>query len=126
MFNTKIVILGGGFAGVAAVLGLEKNVKDAQITLVDREAYHQFNSNLYEAATAAEELTNIFDLKKSIALPFAEIFKGKRVNFVQGEVKSVDAENRTVNLGAKKIEYDYIDDNTFCNRLCSYCIRTSY
>ena len=108
MFNTKIVILGGGFAGVAAALGLEKNIKDAQITLVDREAYHQFNSNLYEAATAAEELTNIFDLKKSIALPFAEIFKGKRVNFVQGEVKSVDAENMTVNLGAKKIEYDYL------------------
>jgi len=106
----KIVILGGGFGGLTAALGLEKKLRgsNVSISLIDRENYHLFNSNLYEVATAAEELENITDLKKSIGLPFAKIFKGKRVHFLQGEVKAVDPLNKIVSLPGKKLEYDYL------------------
>lgn len=108
---TKIVILGGGFAGVAAALGLEKRFRASNhvsITIVDRAAYNQFNSNLYEVATAAEELENIGDLKKSICVPFEQMFKGKRLNFIQGEIRSIDPLRKIAVLPGKKIEYDYL------------------
>src|SRR3989344_5266476 len=111
MSNTKIVILGGGFGGVAAALGMEKKFRanrGVKITLIDREPYQLFNSNLYEVAAAAEELESVKDLKKSIGVPFAEIFKKRQVEFIQGEVRSVDAGSRTVGLSNKAINYDYL------------------
>ena len=110
MTKINIVILGGDFR-VSLAMGLARRFKrdsNVAITLVDREAYHLFNSNLYEVATAAEELENTGDLKNSIGLPFAEIFKGRRVSFIQSEVKSIDPLTRTVSLGNKKLEYDYL------------------
>ena len=111
MSKTNIVILGGGFAGIAVALGLEKTFRrnrDVSITVVDRQNYHLFNSNLYEVATAAEELVDMGRLKKSIALPYARIFKRKKIAFIQGEVLGVNSAERVVELSGKKIPYDYL------------------
>lgn len=107
----KIIILGAGNGGVMAALGLEKkfrNRKDISITIVDKRVYHEFHPNLYEVATAEEELVSQEQLKKSITLPLAEIFSGKNIIIVQDTVVGIDRSAKTVSLQLKKISYDYL------------------
>ena len=49
----RIVVLGGGFAGLGAALKLEK--ADADVVLVDRHDYHTFQPLLYQLATGLLE-----------------------------------------------------------------------
>lgn len=55
--GSRVVILGGGFAGLAAARDLAKansaDGKPFQITLVDRRNHHLFQPLLYQVATAA-------------------------------------------------------------------------
>lgn len=107
----KIVILGAGYAGVAAARGLEKkfrNSKDVSITLVDKRDYQLFTSNLYEVATAEEELVSQSQLKKSVTIPLKEIFAGRTIEVVQAEVTAINREQKFVQAGDKKLQYDYL------------------
>ncbi len=111
MTNTRIVILGGGVAGLSTALNLRKKFRDPKevsIVLIDRESYHLFTPNLYEVATAAEELVTLKNLKQSIALPFASLLNPRRIEFVKGEVVEVDALQKTVALAGRKVPYDYL------------------
>src|SRR3954465_14693268 len=47
----RVVIVGGGFAGVGAAQRLAKQ-DDVQVTLLDRNNYHQFQPLLYQVATS--------------------------------------------------------------------------
>src|SRR6202453_2393958 len=47
----KVVIIGGGFGGVAAAQHLNSNLVD--VTLVDRRNYHLFQPLLYQVATGS-------------------------------------------------------------------------
>ena len=108
---TKIVIIGGGFGGLRAALDLEKQYKNdanTQIFLVDKRDYYLFAPNLFEAATADDELTTIKQIKKSITLPFAEILAGKKIQFVQGECLSIDSAQKKVNLKGRSLVYDFL------------------
>lgn len=108
---TKIVICGAGFAGLNAALKLEQQFrkqKDISITLIDRHDYHLFNPELYEVAAAEEEMSTVSQLKKSIALPLREILLGRRINFVQGDIKNIDQVQRKVKVGIRELEYDYL------------------
>src|SRR5262249_33091092 len=49
--KTRVVIVGGGFAGVACARGLAKH-DDIAVTLVDKNDYHQFQPLLYQVATS--------------------------------------------------------------------------
>jgi NADH dehydrogenase len=48
----RVVIVGGGFGGLQAALRL-KNVKDLEVTLVDRRNFHLFQPLAYQVATGA-------------------------------------------------------------------------
>ncbi len=117
----KIVIIGGGFGGIRVALDLEKhfsarggstfggkNNKNIQITLVDKRDYHLFTPNLFEVATADEELTTIKQVKKSITLPFAEILQDKKIEFVQGQCLNIDSVQKKVNLQGRSLDYDFL------------------
>lgn len=111
MPNAKIVILGAGFAGLTAALELAKRFKRDEkvtITLIDRHDYFLFTPNLYEIASSVEELTTLSQLKKSVALPFAEVLAAKRVGFIKGEIEDVDILNKQVRLPARLVSYDYL------------------
>lgn len=97
----KAVILGGGFAGVAAAKRLLNNTKrsEVQITLVDKNSYHLFTPSLYEVASAEEP-------QKNVCIPLSEILKG--VELVKGEVQNIDRDKKEVELKDKKLNYDYL------------------
>jgi NADH dehydrogenase len=89
--DTHVVIVGGGFAGVAAAKGLAGK-QGVRVTLLDKNGYHQFQPLLYQVATA--ELT-----PQDIAFGLEAIFEeDANVEVRQGDVVSADAEARTVTL----------------------------
>ena len=113
MSITNILILGGGFGGVKVALDLDKKLspEEATVTLIDRNNYHLFLPALYEVVSSfgldlSKEETR---LKKTIAIPFADIFEDTKVNFVQAEVVSVDLDKKEVqSQGGKIFKYDYL------------------
>ena len=113
----KILILGGGFGGVRCALDLEKKLKNkvlagqVEITLIDKNSWHLFVPALYEVASAYGVKKDPFAtrLKKTICIPYSNIFENKKINFVQAEIYSVDLENRKVaTSGGEVMDYDYL------------------
>lgn len=99
----QIIVLGGGFGGVSALIKLSKllSKEDAKITLIDINSYHLFTPSLYEVATSEEP-------KRNIAIPFSEIFDGK-IKFVQGKVKNIDIPNHLIHLtDTTNYSYDFL------------------
>jgi NADH dehydrogenase len=78
----KVVVVGGGFAGVGCAKALADNGID--VTLIDRNGYHQFQPLLYQLATAQLGVSDI-------ARPLRGIFaKSDTVRVVTGEVAKAD------------------------------------
>lgn len=95
----KVVVLGGGFSGIAAAKAVLKNTDrlEAQITLVDKNSYHLFTPSLYEFATA-EEIT------KNVCIPLKEILPG--ILIINDEVLRINENN--VQLKSRTVEFDYL------------------
>ena len=88
--KTSIVILGGGFAGVYAALGLEKRFlrdDDVEITLISDENFMLFTPMLPEVSSSSIEA-------KHIVSPLRAFFR--KVKFQNKEVHSIDIERRLV------------------------------
>jgi len=99
----QIVIVGGGFAGVAAGLQLKKNLDsaEAEITLIDKNPYHLFTPSLYEVATSEVP-------QKNIAIPLNKIFE-QGVKLLRGEVALIDPKTNSVTLKDKtQVSFDYL------------------
>lgn len=98
--KSRIVILGGGFAGLHLAKSLNKN--DFQVVMVDRNNYHTFQPLLYQVATAGLE-------PDSIAYPLRKLFKGKADFFFRmAEVEEVIAEKDLLVTNIGSIKYDYL------------------
>jgi NADH:ubiquinone reductase (H+-translocating) len=97
----KIVIIGGGFAGINLAQEL-LNSKNIEVTLVDKNNYNFFSPLIYQVATAFLE-------PSSISYPFRKFFAGKKnLKFRLGELqKVVPSENKIV-LNNGVLEYDYL------------------
>jgi NADH dehydrogenase len=97
----KVVIVGGGFAGLnaARILG---NKHDIEITLIDRRNYHLFQPLLYQVAMAALG-------ESDIAAPLRNMLANCRnITVFKGIVNNVDIENKIVNTDFGDIPYDYL------------------
>ncbi len=96
----RVVIVGGGFGGVAAAKKLRRS--NVEIILIDRRNYHLFQPLLYQVATAALNPSDI-------ASPIRQIFrKQKNVISAMGEVEKVDLANRRIYVKGQAISYDYL------------------
>src|SRR3989344_8144125 len=108
----KILILGGGFGGVRCALDLDKKLgNEAEITLIDRNSYHLFIPSIYEVASAYGIKKDPFaiQLKKTICIPYTDIFDGTSVDFIEAEVSQVDLQNKKVTTNGDHVfEYDYL------------------
>src|SRR6201993_4821082 len=101
----RVVIVGGGFAGLFAVRALKR--APVQVTLIDRAEHHLFPPLLYQCATGILA-------EGKIAFPLRELLhKLRNVEFVLAEVTGIDAERRRVlarrPLGEQvEFGYDYL------------------
>ncbi len=109
---TKIVILGGGFGGIRCALDCVKKFKGgATVTLVDRNAYHTFTPALYEVASAYQPTDDPFalELRRAVAILYKDIFEGKKIDFIQAEITSVDLIASCVIFdGGSRLDFDYL------------------
>jgi NADH dehydrogenase len=86
----RVVVVGGGFAGIEAVKGLRAAAVD--VTLVDRHNYHLFQPLTYQVATGTLS-------PDEIAEPLRAIFRRqRRVRVVMAEVTGIDLERRRLIL----------------------------
>lgn len=97
----RVIIVGGGFAGINLALSLAHNIK-FQVTLVDKNSYNFFPPFLYQVASSFFEPSQISN-------PFLELFSGKEnLTFYKGELERVvTAENKII-LSDGSLEYDYL------------------
>ncbi|MBQ0732690.1 NAD(P)/FAD-dependent oxidoreductase [Aquimarina celericrescens] len=96
----RLVIIGGGFAGVALARKMIK--EDVQLVLLDRHNYHTFQPLLYQVSTSSLE-------PDSIAYPLRKIIKrGKNSFFRMAEVASIDTENQKILTNIGSVSYDYL------------------
>jgi len=97
----KVVIIGGGFAGINLALDLA-NKEQFEVTLVDKNNYNFFPPLIYQVATAFLE-------PSSISYPFRKLFSGKdNLHFRLGELlKVIPAEKRII-LSNGELDYDFL------------------
>ena len=102
MQRPKVVIIGGGFAGIAAARALRGDEVD--VVVIDRTNHHLFQPLLYQVATATLAPSDI-------AVPIRWVLRRyENVRVVMGEVTAIDTAARRVALdhGAGHEAYDYL------------------
>lgn len=96
----RVVIIGGGFAGITLTRKLLK--EKVQTVLIDRNNYHTFQPLLYQVSTSGLE-------PDSIAYPLRKITrKSDRGFFRMADVKNIDAEKNLVHTSIGSVVYDYL------------------
>ena len=95
----RVVIVGGGFGGLACARALDG--ADVDVLLLDARNYHLFTPLLYQVATALLDPSDI-------AYPFRTVFRRSRnVRFRQARVTAVDFDGRRLTVtGGDTIPYD--------------------
>jgi NADH dehydrogenase len=101
----RIVIVGAGFAGIAAARALRRS--DADVVLIDRRNHHIFQPLLYQVATAVLA-------PAEIAAPIRQLVeKQENLTVMLAEVTAVDLKSRSVDVsyptsGTHKIAFDFL------------------
>jgi len=96
-----VVVVGGGFGGIATVLGLRH--ARVRVTLVDRRNYHLFQPLLYQVATATLSPADV-------ATPIRSLMRGiANCRVVMGRVSDVDTGLRQVVFDdGQRMPYDHL------------------
>lgn len=96
----RVVVVGGGFGGVACVRNLRR--ADVDVTLVDRRNHTLFQPLLYQVATGVLD-------DSSIASPIRRVFgRQKNVTVVKAEVEDFDVDRQVVKAGELEIPWDHL------------------
>src|SRR5271168_4100547 len=101
----KIVIVGGGFGGLAATKALKNT--PAEIILIDRTNHHVFQPLLYQVATSVLSIGQIGSPIRTI------VRSQKNTTVLLGEVSGVDKDRKCIfvsNVDRERVPltYDYL------------------
>ncbi|MEM5540000.1 NAD(P)/FAD-dependent oxidoreductase [Olleya sp. AS48] len=96
----RIIIIGGGFAGIALAKKLSK--QEVQVVLLDKHNYHTFQPLLYQVSTGGLE-------PDSIAYPIRKVL-GDFPNFFfrLADVSEINTEKNKVISNIGELKYDYL------------------
>lgn len=97
----SVVILGGGFAGLAAAKSLARR-REVEVFLFDQRNHHLFQPLLYQVATAG---LNAADIAVPIRSQFSH---APNVEVHQARVDAVDLEKKKVIVGDNQLDFDYL------------------
>ncbi len=98
--KARVVIIGGGFAGLELAKQLRNN--DVQVIILDKNNFHTFQPLLYQVATAALG-------SDSIAYSLRQIFRNsKNVFFRMGEVSQIITDENLLTIDNDTLHYDYL------------------
>jgi NADH:ubiquinone reductase (H+-translocating) len=96
----RVVIVGAGFAGLAAAKALGNSSFD--VTLIDRHNYHLFQPLLYQVATAGLSPADI-------ASPIRSILSGyKNTHVILADVSAIELDERSVIAEDRRVPYDIL------------------
>src|SRR5690606_17291383 len=96
----RIVIIGGGFAGISLAKKLSK--KEVQVVLIDKHNYHTFQPLLYQVSTGGLE-------PDSIAYPIRKILQDfPNIIFRLANVEEIRTEDNRIRTKIGDLEYDYL------------------
>jgi len=96
----KIIVIGGGFAGLQIVRHLDKKLFD--ILLIDRLNHHQFQPLFYQVATSQIE-------PSSISFPLRNVFrKTKSVQIRLAEVSQIQTQEQKIITNIGEFNYDFL------------------
>jgi NADH:ubiquinone reductase (H+-translocating) len=97
----KVVVVGGGFAGMAAVRQLAK--VDVDVLLIDKNGYTTFQPLLYQVATGGLNPGDVTFYLRAYTSRF------KNADFLRAKVTGVDTGSKKVQLeDGRAVEYDYL------------------
>jgi NADH:ubiquinone reductase (H+-translocating) len=98
--DKRIVVIGGGFAGLTLTRKLVKS--PFQTVLIDKHNYHMFQPLFYQVATAGIE-------PSAISFPYRKVFQSKNnIHIRITEVLNIEPENNRVVTKIGIINYDYL------------------
>ena len=96
----KVIVIGGGFAGIQLVRRLDQNLFD--VLLIDKINHHQFQPLFYQVAASQIEPSNI-------SFPLRNIFKDyENVQIRLAEVLKIEEEKNLVITTIGEFNYDYL------------------
>ena len=96
----RVVIIGGGFAGINLAKTLAN--KNCQVVLIDKHNYHTFQPLLYQVSSSGLE-------PDSIAYPLRKILKKHKTSFFRlAEVQQIKPESNEVITSIGNLMYDYL------------------
>src|SRR5438046_9493886 len=105
-WGPRVVIVGGGFGGLAAAKALGKT--DVRVVLVDRQNHHLFQPLLYQVATSVLS-------PGQIASPIRSILRNQRnTTVILGERTGVDSDRRRVFVDSGDGEGTAIEHDCLC------------
>lgn len=97
----KIVVIGGGFAGLNFVKRIDK--EKFEVTLIDRNNFHSFPPLFYQVAAAGIDASSIcFPLRRELR----KYRNADGLFFNMARVRTIDTENHTVTTDEETINYD--------------------
>ncbi len=102
----KVIVVGGGFAGLHVAKALNKTAYD--VLLIDKQNHHQFQPLYYQVASARLEPSNI-------SFPFRKIFqKSRNIQIRLADVTGIMPEQNTIQTSIGPFSYDYLIIATGC------------
>jgi NADH dehydrogenase len=101
----KLIIIGGGYAGLSALITLRKQAPDAKITLIDPRPCHLIITRLHE--TVHRPLDTLQVSYSLLAKRFDFTHKQQAIQFDEQQLRAWNSK-KVIQLGEESLQFDYL------------------